>query len=182
MSREYVVLVADVDRITGRIAAHYRKHLVCAVGCSACCRHHLSVFEVEAAAVREAFRSLPKETRETLVLQAQEALAGTARGDSQACPLLIHQRCSIYASRPIICRTQGLPLLIERDDRIQQVDFCPLNFSAPGATNDLEEDHLVVLEEINERLVRANLRYCAETGLDGRVAGTRKLMGAIILE
>jgi Fe-S-cluster containining protein len=182
MIREYVDLVADVDRIAERIATRYRKHLVCAAGCSACCRHHLSVFKIEAAAVREAVRSLQRETRETLVLQAQEALSGTVRGDSPACPLLIRRRCSIYVSRPIICRTQGLPLLIERDDGVQQVDFCPLNFSVPGATNDLEEDQLVVLEKINQRLVRANLRHCAESGMDRRAAGTRKLMGAVILD
>jgi len=181
MNSEYVELVADVDRIAGRIAAYYSKHLVCAVDCSACCRHHLSVFEVEAATVRRAVRSLPRETRETLKLQAQQALAGTAQGDSPPCPLLIDQKCSIYASRPIICRTQGLPLLIERDDGIQQVDFCPRNFSAPGATNDLDENHLVVLEEMNERLVQANLRHCAKIGLDPHAAGGRKLMGTIIL-
>lgn len=172
----------DVDRLAERITARYREHLVCCEGCSACCHHHLSVFEVEEAAVWEAVQALPKETREILVRQAEDALAGTARGESAACPLLVNHRCSIYASRPIICRTQGLPLLIKADDGTQEVDFCPLNFSAPGATDDLEEDHVVALEEINQRLIRANLHYCAEIGLDRRASGTRKLMGAIILE
>ena len=179
---QYSELVSDVSRLAERITARYSKHIVCRAGCSGCCSHHLSVFEVEAAVVRQAVQSLPAGTREILVQLAEAAMASTTRGKSAVCPLLVDRRCAVYAARPIICRTQGLPLLILADDGTQELDFCPLNFSAPCATDDLDEDHLVALEEINQRLVRVNLHHCAEVGLDLHASGTRKLMGAIILE
>ncbi len=180
MSMRYRELVEDVDYAAERITARYVAHLRCRAGCSGCCNHHLSVFEVEAAEVRRALRSLPPETMDFLRKQARETLAKEARGEFPSCPLLVDDLCSIYASRPIICRTQGLPLLITNDDGSREVDFCPLNFGLPNATNELHEDSLVLLESVNERLVRANFEHCAEIGLDRNYAGTRISMAGII--
>ena len=91
-------------------------------------------------------------------------------------------RCSIYESRPLICRTQGLPLLIESEDGEQEVDFCPLNFTEPGAIDDLDEDHLVPLDALNLRLALLNLEHCRETGLGDEASGARAKMADIILK
>jgi Fe-S-cluster containining protein len=96
--------------------------------------------------------------------------------------MLVNDRCSIYQSRPLICRTQGLPLLIEAEDGGQEVDFCPLNFTEAGAVDDLDEDHLAPLDALNLRLALVNLEHCREKGLSDEVGGARTKMADIILK
>ena len=96
--------------------------------------------------------------------------------------MLVDDRCSIYQSRPLICRTQGLPLLMEAEDGEQEVDFCPLNFTEAGAIDDLDEDHLVPLDALNMKLALVNLEYCRETGLGDGDSGERRKMADIILK
>jgi hypothetical protein len=72
-----------------------------------------------------------------------------------------------------------LPLLIEAEDGEREVDFCPLNFSAPDAVDDLEEEHLVPLDAINLQLAMVNLQDCREKGID---PSARVKMADIILE
>jgi hypothetical protein len=176
----YQELIREVDTLAGRISAYYSRHLVCRSGCSGCCQHHLSVFEVEADAISAAVRSLPGEALERVERQAREVEERELRGVAVACPLLIDDRCSIYASRPLICRTQGLPLLYEAGDGEPEVDFCPLNFTAPAAIDDLDEDHLVPLDPLNLKLALTNLSYCREKGAAQDQVGKRLKMSEII--
>jgi len=132
--------------------------------------------------VREAVAALPCETRERIGQQAREVREREARGEPVACPLLVDDRCAIYSSRPLICRTQGLPLLLDTEDGGQEVDFCPLNFTAPDALDDLEEYYLVPLDRLNLKLVLANLDHCRAAGLTNTVSGVRHPMSNIILE
>ncbi len=184
MAIAYQKLIDLVDELTAMLSAYYSKHLVCRAGCSGCCHHHLSVFPVEAGAVREALEALPAEIFKRIESQALDALDKELRGEPVACPLLVDDRCSIYESRPLICRTQGLPLLIKIDDRPEEpgeVDFCPLNFTLPAAVEDLDEEHLVPLDAINLKLAMVNLQYCRENGIEGSATGTRRKMSEIIL-
>ncbi len=95
--------------------------------------------------------------------------------------MLVDDRCAVYESRPLICRTQGLPLLIEAEDGEAEVDFCPLNFTAPDAVADLDETHLVPLDELNLKLALVNLQYCREQGIADDASGQRVPMANIIL-
>jgi Fe-S-cluster containining protein len=95
---------------------------------------------------------------------------------------LVNNCCAIYAARPLICRTQGLPLLFEAEDGAQEVDFCPLNFTTPEAQNDLNEEHLVPLDELNTRLALTNLQHCREAGIPDQDSGMRQRMSDIILK
>lgn len=169
---DYQELIWEVDRSVLRLTDHYRAYLVCQVGCSACCLHDLSLFPVEAAAVRTAFLALAEETR-TLI-------SGQARGYPVACPLLVNDRCAIYPDRPLICRTQGLPLLIEADDGERTVDFCPLNFASEEATDCLAESHLLPLEALNTMLVKVNLAFSRENSIERRNAGKRRKVSEIV--
>ncbi|MCI0339059.1 MAG: YkgJ family cysteine cluster protein [Acidobacteria bacterium] len=178
----YKHLRDQVDQLTAKLSARYSQHLVCRAGCSSCCHHHLSVFVVEAAAVRGAIERLPDEIHAQVRQQALEVSEREASGEAVACPLLIDHRCSIYESRPLICRTQGLPLLIEADDGIPEVDFCSLNFTATGAVDDLDDDHLMPLDAHNLKLALVNLHYCRENGIDEAASGRRKKMSDVILE
>jgi uncharacterized protein len=171
-----------VDRLAAKLQARYSKHLVCRAGCAECCHHHLSVFAVEAEEARAAIEALPVPIRARVEEQAREVIKLETQDEPVACPLLIDNRCSIYESRPLICRTQGLPLLIEADDEEREVDFCPLNFTGAGAIDDLDEDHLVPLDALNLRLALVNLEQYRENGLDDEAIGARAKMADIILK
>jgi uncharacterized protein len=171
-----------VDRLAAKLQARYSKHLVCHEGCAGCCHHHLSVFAVEAEEACAAIEALPIPIRARVEEQAREVIKLETQDEPVTCPLLIDSRCSIYESRPLICRTQGLPLLIEADDEEQEVDFCPLNFTGAEAIDDLDEDHLVPLDALNLRLALVNLEHCRENGLDNKVIGARAKMADIILK
>lgn len=181
MNEKYDQLRDQVDRLTRRLSDRYSIYLECRSGCSGCCRHHLSVFRVEADRIARKIAELPEKTRETIADQAAEVELKEARGEEVSCPLLVDDRCSIYESRPLICRTQGLPLIYETDEEEHEVDFCPLNFTAPDALNDLDEDHLVPLDAINLRLAMINLDFCLESGVDPKTAGQRMKMSEIIM-
>ncbi len=177
----YRQFIEQVDRISAKLQGCYSKHLVCRAGCAGCCRHHISVFAVEAEEARAAIETLPTPIRARVEEQAREVIKREAQDEPVACPLLVNDRCSIYESRPLICRTQGLPLLMEAEDGAQEVDFCPLNFTEAGAVDDLDEDHLVPLEALNLRLALLNLEHCRETGLGDEASCERMKMADIIL-
>ena len=110
--------------------------------------------------MKSAIENLLNETKTIIKLQAQKITQQELRGEAVACPLLVDDQCSIYDSRPVICRTQGLPLLYEAEDGNAEVDFCPLNFTTENATDSLEENHLVPLDALNLKLSIANLEFC----------------------
>ncbi|MGH9847309.1 MAG: YkgJ family cysteine cluster protein, partial [Blastocatellia bacterium] len=143
--------------------------------------HHLSVFAVEAENLREAFEALPEELRRRIEAQAGEVVRREAQGEPVACPMLVDDACAIYPSRPLICRTQGLPLLVEAEDGLREVDFCPLNFTAPEALDDLDEEHLVPLDAVNLKLALVNLQYGGEKGIESEAISRRVTMSEIIL-
>ncbi len=142
----YRELVDKVDAQWRRSAELLGARLHCGPGGCACCRH-ISVFPVEAVNLALALKELPAQQAEALRRRAQNA---TADG---ACPLLNDDgRCALYAARPIICRSQGLPLLILTQTG-KQVTACPENDFA-GAP--LPAGAVVELERLNEILVAVN--------------------------
>ncbi|MBS1787876.1 MAG: YkgJ family cysteine cluster protein [Acidobacteria bacterium] len=182
MTDSYHQLIEHVDKLVANLSSRYAQHLVCRAGCSGCCHHHLSVFAVEAAAVRKSVETLPESLRHRLEQQARVVLEAEARNEAVACPMLVEDRCAIYESRPLICRTQGLPLLIEAEDGVAEVDFCPLNFTMENAVDDLDETHLVPLDDLNLKLALVNLQHCREQGIADANSGKRVSMAEIILQ
>jgi len=155
----YRALLAQVDQLCDRIVAEFADQLACRAGCAACCTLQ-GVLPVEAASLALAWRELPAATAAALAVRAN-----TVAGDER-CPLLSDDRCPLYAARPIICRTHGLPLLIEAAGATR-VDRCPLNFtglaSLPGSA-------IIHLERLNSALVAANRHFLASCFPHGGVA------------
>jgi hypothetical protein len=152
--------LANYHRLTARVDAHaaavrrrWPTSLQCRRGCDACCRH-LSVFPVEAAALGAALAGLAPGAGEALRQRARRM------GADQRCPLLVDRACALYAARPLICRTQGLPLLYHLDGR-PRVDVCPLNFQA-GET--LAGEDLLDLDHLNRTLAAVNALFVKRTG------------------
>ena len=146
----YRALRDQVDQLCGRIVTEFAGQVSCRPGCAACCILQ-GVLPVEAASLAMAWRDLPEASAASLCGQLQVAGAG------ERCPLLDGDHCSLYAARPIICRTHGLPLLVE-EAAWMRVDRCPLNFT--GLTT-LPGSAVIHLERLNSALVAANRHYLA---------------------
>lgn len=151
MLRNYQQLSAKVGELCGRIEERCREHLACQEGCDSCCRH-LSLFWVEAVALAWALKKADPREAESI---REQARTSTATGP---CPLLVGGRCLLYAARPLICRTHGLPLLLERDGE-RRIDYCPLNFQQ---ATTLPSGALVNLENLNATLAAVNALFVQE--------------------
>ena len=92
---EVTVLHDNVDAQVKPLVAFHAERLQCRRGCNACCVDDLTVFDVEAERIR---------THCSDVLASEPHPTG-------ACAFLDGDgACRIYADRPYVCRTQGLPL------------------------------------------------------------------------
>ena len=143
-------LHADVDRATRRLHLVHATRLQCRKGCSSCCIDDLTVFEVEAAHVRRHHADL---------------LATGSPHPAGACAFLDDGgACRIYAERPYVCRTQGLPLRWSEegdDGTVERRDICPLN-EAGEPIAELRADACWTLGPAEERL--ALVQLAAEPG------------------
>ena len=113
----------EVDALTARLEELHRDRLQCSKGCAGCCVDDISVFEIEADLIRR---------KHADVLQ-------TAPHPEGACAFLDDEgACRIYASRPYVCRTQGLPIrwVDEVDGQpVEYRDICELNEEGPLITS-----------------------------------------------
>jgi Fe-S-cluster containining protein len=143
-------LHADIDRATRRLRLVHAARLQCREGCSACCVDDLTVFEVEAAPVR-------RHHAELLATGTPHAVGACAFLDERGA-------CRIYAERPYVCRTQGLPLRWSEEGAegaVELRDICPLN-EAGEPIAELRADACWTLGPAEERL--ALLQLAAEPG------------------
>ena len=147
----YYRLLAKIDERCREIHTAYQEHIACKKGCSACCRR-ISVCAVEAAAISLALSRLFPEIPDRLRQNAN------AYSDPEICPLLEHGACVIYESRPVICRTHGLPILVFQNGR-PEADFCPLNFRN---ISSLPSQAMLDIEKLNQMLFAVNSVFIAE--------------------
>lgn len=122
-------LHADVDGEAREVAGHHVGRLQCRRGCSDCCVDELTVFEVEADAIRAHYPELLEQGE-------PHPAGGCAFLDAEG-------GCRIYDARPYVCRTQGLPLRWfeedEQEEIVEQRDICPLNAEGPPLESLPEE-------------------------------------------
>lgn len=147
----YRAFIERVDQFCHKISSDFASEIVCKAGCSRCCLH-ISLFPIEAALVAEVLTKLPEATLRLLAGRIDRA------GDDP-CPLLVADQCVIYQYRPLICRTHGLPLLIESDG-VQRVAFCEDNFQGLAA---LPGSAVINLETLNSALAALNSHFAAAT-------------------
>lgn len=134
--------------------------ITCARGCDDCCKRRFSVTSIEAEAIAAELAALPEARR--------DAIAARARTADTACPMLdADGACAVYAARPLICRTHGLPIRFEEPKggrRLTVIDACPKNFVGRRLT-DLPAS--VVLDQATLSTIVAALdaARAAERGL-----------------
>jgi len=148
----YHSLLNRVDQLCRKITEQFSEQISCRAGCSGCCRH-LSLFPVETANLVLAVKNLPAEIKAILSGRIQWP-------ENSSCPLLLDDCCTVYHSRPIICRTHGLPLVTETDGG-RVVDCCPENFRTAGS---LPGSAVINLEILNRALVAINAVFIANNG------------------
>lgn len=165
----YRSLLSRVDQLCGEITGKFAEHITCRAGCSGCCRH-LSLFPVEAANLLNAVNALPDEVR--LLLTGR-----TLWSENGPCPLLLDGLCPVYRDRPVICRTHGLPLLMEAEGS-RRIDCCPENFKKAGS---LPGRAVINLETLNSTLVAINALFVAETNDENFQKNERFTIADIIL-
>lgn len=148
----YKLLTTRVDALCNSINAALSGQITCVPGCSSCCTS-ITVFPVEAAAMREALQSLPEQHAEEI----RRHIA--AHGDDERCPLLLHHHCLLYEARPIICRTHGLPIIYTTDGQ-RRSDCCPHNMTD---AESLSGTSVVDLDKLNHLLVAVNSLYLSQS-------------------
>lgn len=151
--QDYRQLLDDLDAEIDRVAQMHAGLLSCGPGCASCCLP-FSVLPIEAAIVHEAIDALPSADHNQLRRNLE---------DTDRCPLLNDDLCSIYAARPVICRTQGLPLAyVDEERETIEVSACPLNFPDDHA---FTPEKLLFMNGFNTRLADLNLAWCREHDL-----------------
>ncbi len=106
-----------IDEEASRLTVLHDERLQCRRGCSMCCVDDITVAEVEADHIRAGNEELLSN--------------GTPHAVGMCAFLNGEGACRIYAHRPYVCRTQGLPLrweeVDERGGGIDRRDICVLN-------------------------------------------------------
>jgi Fe-S-cluster containining protein len=164
-------LYRRLDAFFDRGLAEHRGEMECRPGCSDCCRR-FSVTGVEAELALDAARALDPELRAKIAQQA--------KGDGEACPALVDSRCAIYAARPAICRTHGLPIRFTDPDHksLPMISACEKNFKTRDLATLAPAD---VLDQTTVSTILGAIeaaRAAAVSEAPGRVA-IADLLGAL---
>ncbi len=148
----YKQLTDRVDTLCADIVSALGEQITCSAGCSSCCTS-ITVFPVEASAMREALVKLPTQKADEIRCHVSE------HADGERCPLLNQDHCMLYDARPIICRTHGLPIVYTLDG-LHKSDCCPLNLTE---TESLSGSHVVDIDKLNTLLAAINSIYLSQT-------------------
>lgn len=142
---KYLELRDQVDELAVSLENKHQKHMMCRAGCDLCCMDY-SIFPVEFFSIAEALEN--EEFR----------LRGETLKNDGSCVLLKDHKCSIYAQRPIICRTHGLPLLFANDEGEWELSACELNFN-DFDLEDFTDENTFPQDKYNSRLFMINKEF-----------------------
>ena len=151
--RYYRQLLEQVDKWTSEMNRRYQAHLACRKGCDMCCRRKFTVSAVEAYSIATLFRQLPS------------TLKRAVRKRKSSCTFLVEGECSVYDSRPVICRTYGLPSLHRNDQGEGEISWCELNFTNVANDFAFQADGIIDIDTLNVKLDGVNKLFLKETGL-----------------
>jgi uncharacterized protein len=175
--QEYQSLRRAIDDFVVDVTRSHGVHIRCRRGCFLCCVPPETLFRVEGEQIRDAVLRLPEDVRERVRMRVQNR-------DRMLCPLLEDGQCLVYANRPLICRTQGMPLAVEEDGENFSLNYCPLNFTDVPGGYEVGRRHILNLDGTNTLLASINLKLIRALGLDptrdGRVLFQAAALGKIV--
>ena len=127
------------DKAVADVQKRYSREVRCKKGCTDCCHAVFDVSLMEALYIRRHFDSLDRKQRRSALNIAKKALKSwdhiiTTKTDISLarirCPLLTDNgECVCYDTRPINCRTYGIPTVIGDKSHV-----CGLSGFEPGKT------------------------------------------------
>ena len=141
----YKGILDRADEFFGSVVRAQPQNLQCGRGCSLCCYGLFEIGSGDVPVVAEGLAKLNPQRRKKIIRKAVEMIEASAhpnlrecspaekesffdRTATVACPNLSETGlCEIYESRPLLCRTFGLPV---RDAETYIGDVCELNFTA----------------------------------------------------
>ena len=135
----YHTLRDALDKHCAELYSLHAQHLQCGAGCDQCCMD-FSLLPVEYYAIKEQ--------------AGTNLLKGVKPASEGGCPFLVNHRCAIYEARPIICRTQGLPLLYMGEEQ-WELSACELNFTEFDF-EEFTEENTFPQDTYNSRLFMLN--------------------------
>ncbi|MDA3891122.1 MAG: YkgJ family cysteine cluster protein [Salinivirgaceae bacterium] len=142
----YLTLRMDIDNAAKKLKQMHTANMVCKKGCDSCCES-LTIFPIE-------FFTIQNETKKAILPSKKIAHKFT-----KVCRFLVKGECSIYESRPIICRTQGLPLLYESmNGEGFELSVCNLNFKGADVSKFTNKNALY-MAPFNSRLYLLNKEF-----------------------
>jgi len=154
-------LAAEVEREFDAIRRRNDGCLECQQGCSDCCRCRLSITRLEAAYLRRGLARLPDSVRRELAVRA------TAEAQ-EMCPALdANGACQVYESRPLICRSHGVPLRYRYPVPLIQptrIDVCDKNLTEISIDRLPGED-VMDQTSLTTELAAIDEEFCNEHGL-----------------
>ena len=128
ISDYYTQTIGTLDGQVAEFHAEFRQYLQCKQGCAGCCKTNVEfrISYIEAVALQQALIALPA---------AQQArIRENLASGKPDCPLLVNERCSVYASRPALCRAYGTIIQMG-----ETVATCELNFNGVDADIPLKK-------------------------------------------
>lgn len=142
--KPYKSILARADQWFASVMASQPENLRCGRGCSLCCHGLFEIGSCDVPLIAEGLAALHPMRRSRIIRRALAIVESSGhpnlrecsaeekeeffdRTESTPCPNLDDSgACMIYESRPLVCRTFGLPL---RDGRKYVGDICELNFN-----------------------------------------------------
>jgi Fe-S-cluster containining protein len=122
----------------------------CKAGCDLCCMDY-GILPVEFFAILDELKAS----------KFQKELLKETPEDKNSCIFLQKHICTIYKSRPVICRTHGLPLLFTNEDGEWQLSACELNFTQFNFEK-FTLDNTYPQDKYNSKLFLLNRDFIAE--------------------
>ncbi len=159
--KRYDELAAKVDAFFDRVASRHAGEMACRSGCTDCCQAQLTLTAVEAGVLSDRLPTLPPAIRRRLAGRARVAMART--DDSGPCAGLgAGGRCELYANRPLVCRSHGVPVRVGRA-ALPVLEACPHNFRDDAVARLAPED-VLDQETLSTVLHAVNALHARESG------------------
>jgi Fe-S-cluster containining protein len=149
----YRRILERADGFFAKVSREQGQHLQCGRGCTFCCYGLFEIGSGDVAVIADGLSRLHPMRRAMIIRKAEEIIESSKhpnlrecspkekeaffdRTSSTPCPNLSDSgECLIYDSRPLVCRTFGLPI---RDGGKYIGDICDLNFNEATAAEKRE--------------------------------------------
>ncbi len=138
---KYENLIAEIDVFARVLQEKHFNDIRCKIGCTTCCQADISIFPIEA-----------------FYMQNHFSQKNINNSNNKYCPFLHNDSCIHYKHRPIVCRTQGFPLLYSAENNSFEISLCHLNFTHHEELL-LNEDDCLPMEKINYNLALLNFAF-----------------------